>query len=81
MKLSSYWDYLWLCYTFDVSVVPNNTTVSASGWYYTTLPYPHFDMDDDPEPNGNGYFDETEVTVMLPPEIGRGSTSLNESRT
>jgi len=63
-------DYF-LYYTFDISVVDEscqgegcNTTVSAlnTTMYYSTLPSPHFDRDDDPEPWGNGYYDETEVT-------------------
>jgi len=58
-----------LCYTFDISVSDQyNTTVSAlnTTMYYSTLPSPHFDRDDDPEPWGNGYYDETEVTSLSP---------------
>ncbi len=58
-----------LYYTFDISVSDQyNTTVSAlnTTMYYSTLPSPHFDRDDDPEPWGNGYYDETEVTSLSP---------------
>jgi len=60
--------YVPLYYTFDISTLPGDTTVSAlsTSMYYTTLPYPHFDRDDDPEPQGNGYYDETEVTCLQP---------------
>ena len=61
-------------YTFDISLPDdNNTSLSASGNYYCTLPNCHFDMDDDPEPPddlippfGNGYRDETEGTSLEP---------------
>jgi len=56
-----------LYYTFDISTFPYNTTVSAlnTTMYYSTLPSPHFDRDDDPEESGgNGYYDETEVTCL-----------------
>jgi len=64
-----------LYYTFDISVVDEgcqgegcNTTVSAlnTSMYYSTLPSPHFDRDDDPEPYGNGWYDETEVVCLSP---------------
>lgn len=34
--------------------------------YYTDLPGPVYDRDDDPEPFGNGSYDETEVTMTRP---------------
>jgi hypothetical protein len=58
-------------YTFDSSI--NNeydTTLNADiTQLRSTLPNPHFDVDDDPENSfgqqvGNGYNDETEVTCL-----------------
>lgn len=53
-------------FTADMSH-PNDydTTVSVEG-YSTTLPNAHYDWDDNPEPFGNGYADESEVTVTNP---------------
>lgn len=44
-----------------------DTTISVEG-YSTTLPNAHYDWDDDPEfpQGGNGYADESEVTVTNP---------------
>ncbi|MEF3245140.1 MAG: hypothetical protein K6343_04070 [Caldisericaceae bacterium] len=76
--IKEYYEYFYppLYYTFDISVVDKtctgegcNTTVSAlnTTMYYSTLPFPHFDRDDDPEETGgNGYYDETEVTCLQP---------------
>ncbi|BAL80179.1 hypothetical protein [Caldisericum exile] len=64
-----WWHFPPLYYTFDISTFPYNTTVSAlnTTMYYSTLPSPHFDRDDDPEESGgNGYYDETEVTCLSP---------------
>lgn len=37
-------------YTFDISNTDEyNTTVSAVNIFYSTLPNPHYDIDDDPE--------------------------------
>jgi|GEM_PF-4039791 len=72
-----------LYYTFDISVSDQyNTTVSAlnTTMYYTTLPSPHFDRDDDPEPWGNGYFDETEVTCTSPLEMNANTDYRFDSR-
>lgn len=58
-------------YTIDISV--NNdydTTVSAyTSTHYTDLPGPIFDTDDDGGLLGNGYVDETEVTVTRPDRL------------
>jgi len=75
--------YLFSCgneyYTFDTSVKDEscsgegcNTTVTAldTTMYYTTLPEPHFDRDNDPEESGgNGWYDETEVVCLNPGEM------------
>lgn len=53
-------------YTFDISCTnDNNTTVSAAWDFYSDLPDPYFDVDDDPYP-GNGYYDESEVVSLTP---------------
>lgn len=52
-------------FTWDVSNINDyDTTISATGWYSTTLPNPKFDFEDDPWPFGNGYCDETEVVAL-----------------
>jgi len=64
-----YWGLPRLYYTFDISTSPTDTTVSAlnTTMYYSSLPSPHFDRDDDPEESGgNGFYDETEVTCLRP---------------
>jgi hypothetical protein len=35
----------------------------------TYLPNPHYDFNDDLEPFGNGFIDETEVTSLSPEQI------------
>lgn len=42
-------------YTFDISCTDQrNTRVSAYNSFYSTLPNPYYDIDDDPEPFGKG---------------------------
>lgn len=57
-------------YTHDISTTASNTNLNANSYYlYSTLPGAYFDIDDDPEPNGNGYNDETEVTCTSPSSL------------
>jgi len=58
-------------YTNDISVPGSNTTISATSTYdfYSNLPNPYFDIDDDPFPSGNGYNDEAEVTCQNPYQL------------
>lgn len=57
-------------YTFDISLTDQyDTTKDAYENFYSTLPNPHFDIDDDPEPFGNGYNDETEVVSLSPTQM------------
>lgn len=61
-------------YTFDISVSDQyNTTLSAYNSWWSNFPMPRYDNDDDPEPFGNGYCDETEVTCQDPSAL---STSI-----
>lgn len=57
-------------YTIDISLNnDNDNTMDAyrdTAVFYTDLPGPHFDIDDDPAPFGNPYADETEVTMLRP---------------
>lgn len=72
-----------LYYTFDISVSDQyNTTVSALNitMYYSTLPSPHFDRDDEPEPWGNSYFDKTEVTYIIPLDMYANTDYRFDSR-
>lgn len=57
-------------YTMDIATSDANTSLSAYGSYYSTLPSPHFDLDDD---NGYGKNDESEVTCLDPYSL-RGNT-------
>jgi len=59
-------------FTADIAH-PNDydTTVSVEG-YWTDLPSVHYDWDDDPYPFGNGYADESEVTVTDPTQLIAG---------
>lgn len=59
-------------FTADIAH-PNDfdTTVSVEG-YWTDLPSVHYDWDDDPFPFGNGYADESEVTVQDPNQLIAG---------
>lgn len=55
-------------YTIDIAV-NNDNDVTMSAWestYYTNLPGPVFDVEDDPWPFGNDYNDEAEVTMTRP---------------
>ena len=61
----SYYENNGYYWTADMRNVYDNW-LTAFGWYATNLPSPHYDIDDDPEPWGNGYFDEAEVTVEDP---------------
>lgn len=56
-------------YTFDISLTDQNNTSMSAYTMTTYLPNPHYDFDDDPEPFGNGFFDETEVTSLSPEQI------------
>lgn len=59
-----------LYYTFDIAVDNDyDTTLNAFYYYVTNFPGYHFDTDDDPEPYGNGYNDETEVVSLKCYEI------------
>lgn len=54
-----------LYYTFDISVDNDyDTTLSAFNYWVSNFPGAYFDIDDDPEPWGNGYNDETEVVSL-----------------
>lgn len=57
-------------YTMDISITnPYDTTKDAYNYFYSTLPSPHYDIDDDPEPLGNEVNDETEVVSLRPDQI------------
>ena len=57
-------------YTMDISLTnQDDETKDAYSNFYSTLPSPHYDIDDDPEPFGNGYNDETEVVSLAPNSI------------
>lgn len=67
-------------YTMDISITNHNdVTKNAYNYFYSTLPNPHFDLDDDPEPFGNGYNDETEVVSLSPNQISSGTDYRFES--
>jgi hypothetical protein len=57
-------------YTHDISTTESNTNLNTNLYnLYSTLPGAYFDIDDDPEPNGNGYNDESEVTCTSPSSL------------
>jgi hypothetical protein len=59
-------------YTIDLAVNnDDDTTVDATSNYYTDLPGPHFDLDDDGGflGLGNGFNDEAEVTMLTPNDL------------
>lgn len=61
-----------LYYTFDIAVNNDNDTHLDGYNIVTNLPSPKPDLDDDPEPFGNGYRDETEVVSLSPYSIKAG---------
>lgn len=69
--LRNYYNNNGFCWTFDISVHDAwDQNVSAFWTYYTTVPNPKFDIDDDPEEiGGNGYNDETEVVCLSPLQL------------
>jgi hypothetical protein len=57
----------WQKYTLDVTEIGYNGQfkVSSDGYWASNLPNPYFDRDDDPYPNGDGYWEEVEVTAVF----------------
>ena len=56
-------------YTFDISLTDESNRSMSAYTTTTFLPNPHYDFDDDPEPSGNRFVDETEVTSLSSEQI------------
>lgn len=66
--LYDYNQWYGFCPTIDISAPESDTNLTAY-WAYCTLPDSVTEWEDDPEPWGNGYYDETEATCCAPWDI------------